>query len=439
MLAYYLKLAWLGARRAPVITALMILAIALGIGVTTTTLTVHHLMSSNPVEHRNDVLYAVTFDNWDPNEPWDEDRPELPPGDVTWIEAGAVLNSDVPDRKTVTRGVAFTLEPGSGVGAKPLMRDGLATTADFFAMFDVPFLHGSAWDARADRDAEPVVVLSKQTNEKVFGGENSVGRTVRLDSRDYRVVGVLDDWRPTPKVYSPSSGAFHEPEDVFVPFSRATQLEMQPNGNVNCWKPEAIGNFRDFLQSDCVWIQAWVELRTPRQVERFQAFMDGHVARQKALGRFPRPLNNRLYRPDAWLERHEVVQDDNRVLLGLSFAFLAVCTLNVVGLLLAKFMGVAGRTALRRALGASRREVFRQHLVEVGAIGLVGGVFGLLLGAAGLAAMRRLYENYENLTQLDFATAGLALALSLAAGVAAGLYPAWRVCRVQPASHLKTQ
>ena len=60
MLGYYLRLAWLSLKRTPAITLLMIGAIAVGIGATTTTLTVYHLMSSNPIAYKNDVLRAVT-------------------------------------------------------------------------------------------------------------------------------------------------------------------------------------------------------------------------------------------------------------------------------------------------------------------------------------------------------------------------------------------
>lgn len=437
MFAYYLRLAWLGMRRTPVITALMIAAIAVGIAITTTSLTVHHLMSANPVEHRDDVLYAVTMDSWDPNRAWDDDNPSYAPSELTYRDALAVANSDVPSRHAVMHKAAFTLDAGGST--KPFAAEGRLTTADFFAMFDVPFRYGSGWDAKADRDGEPVVVLSKSTNDKAFGGENSVGRTLRLDSRDYRVIGVLGDWQPTPKVYDLNNGAFDTIEDLYMPFARGALYEMSSSGNTNCWKPEDIKVYADLLNSECIWTQAWVELRTPEQRQRFQSWLDGYVAQQKALGRFARPLNNRLWKPSEWLARNEVVGKDSRVLVGLSFMFLIVCVLNVVGLLLAKFLGGASATALRRALGASRGDLFRQHLVEVGLIGVTGGVLGVLLGWLGLKGMQQLYENYDRLTQLDVPMVLVALGISLAAGLLAGLYPAWRVCRVQPATYLKTQ
>ena len=57
----------------------------------------------------------------------------------------------------------------------------------------------------------------------------------------------------------------------------------------------------------------------------------------------------------------------------------------------------------------------------------------------GLLGVRQIYENYSALTHLDVTMALIALAIAIASGVLAGLYPTWRVCRVQPASYLKTQ
>ena len=439
MFGYHVRLAIKSLRRTPVIAALMIGAIALGVGLCVTTLTVFRLMSANPIEHRNDVLYAVTLDSWSPDQPRNPDRPELPPTELTYRDAMALLESDIPVRQVSMHRSSFVVDPVHTEGAKPFLVEGRMTTNDFFPMFDVPFLYGGGWDDAADETGQMVVVLSKQTNEKVFGGVNSVGRTLELDGREFRVVGVLDDWLPTPKIYDLNNGAFNQPEDVYAPFALTEQLQLRTSGNINCWKDEPIDSFRDFLNSECVWLQYWVELPTQEHVQAYQSFIDNYAREQKRLGRFERPLNNRLQRPDRWLAVNEVVQDDNRVLVGLAFMFLTVCLLNMIGLLLSKFLGAAPIIGLRRALGASRKMIFRQHLVEVGVIGIAGGVFGIAVAALGLLGVRQLYNNYDALTKLDF-TMGLAsLGIALLSGVLAGLYPTWRVCRVAPATQLKTQ
>jgi putative ABC transport system permease protein len=439
MLAYHLRLAFKSLRRNPVLAALMIGAIALGVGVCITTLTVYRLMSGNPLEHRNDVLYAVTLDSWDVNRPWHDDEPERPPTELTYSDAMALLASDIPDRKVAMRKATFVLDPVQTQGAKPFLVESRLTTKDFFGMFAAPFLYGSGWNESADADAQMVVVLSKSTNEKAFGGGNSVGRTLRLDGRDYKVIGVLDEWAPTPKVYDLNNGAFDDIEDIFVPFSLGAVLQLQSAGNTNCWKDQPLDSFQDFLGSECVWNQFWVELGDAGKREAFQSFIDNYVREQKKLGRFERPLNNHLQRPSEWLEMNKVVADDNRVLVGLSFMFLAVCLLNMIGLLLAKFLGAAPLVGLRRALGASKATIFRQHLVEVSVIGLGGGLLGIGLAALGLIGVRHLYENYNELTRLDLTMAFAALAIAILSGAIAGLYPTWRVCSIQPAAHLKTQ
>jgi putative ABC transport system permease protein len=438
MLTYHLRLALKSLRRNPVLSALMIGAIALGVGICITTLTVYRLMSGNPIAHRNDVLYAVTLDSWD-DEPADTRHPELPPTQVTYNDAMALYASEIPSRKVVMRKAALVIETSRNQGLQPYLTVSRLTTHEFFGMFDVPFRYGSGWDAAADRAAQQVAVLSSATNRKVFGGSNSVGATIELDGREYKVVGVLDEWTPTPKFYDLNNGEFDDPEEVFIPFSIGTALQMQTGGNTECWQPKPISSYQDFLNSECVWLQFWAELTTPAQVEQFQGFIDNYVRDQKRLGRFQRPLNNRLTRPDEWLRVNEVVGDDNRVLVGLSFMFLAVCLLNMIGLLLAKFLGGATLAGLRRALGASRGTIFQQHLVEAGVIGLGGGILGILVALLGLSGMRKLYENYNSLTHLDPIMVVATLGIAVLSGVIAGLYPTWRVCRVQPATYLKMQ
>jgi putative ABC transport system permease protein len=116
-----------------------------------------------------------------------------------------------------------------------------------------------------------------------------------------------------------------------------------------------------------------------------------------------------------------------------------VCLLNTVGLLLAKFSGKVGVVSLHPPLGASRRLILPHHLVEVSLIGVAGGILGIGVGWLLLLALRLLYNNYETVTQLDWSVGLIALAIALVAGILAGLYPTWRICRVQPAPHLKTQ
>jgi putative ABC transport system permease protein len=437
MFSYYLKLGWLSIRRNPLLSVLMIAAIAIGIGACMSTLTVNYIMSGNPIPHKSDQLFYVQLDNWDPYEEA-EDGFE-PPDQMTYLDAMALMKAGKAHRQVASNRSFLVLEPQGGE-EKPFMVDTRSTGSDFFPMFDLPFMYGSGWDSAADRDLDRVVVLSREINERVFGGEDSVGRYVRLNSMDFRVVGVLDEYQPVPKFYDVTNGAFNDPEEIYVPFNVAVDNELPRSGNTSCWKPTGGNDFEAFLNSECIWIQFWAELRNAREKQEYMDFLDAYVEQQKALGRFPRPLNNRLSDVMEWMEIEEVVYDDAQVMLGLSALFLVVCLLNTVGLLLAKFLGKSGDIGLRRALGGSQSALFVQHLVEAGLIGLGGGILGLGFTWLGLRGIEMLFGEYvDNMVNLDWVMVLTAIGLAIVSALLAGLYPTWRTCRIAPASQLKAQ
>jgi putative ABC transport system permease protein len=452
MLGYYVKLAWKSFARTPGLTALMVAAIAVGIGICVSTLTVYHAMSGNPIWWKNDRLYAVTMDSWGVEDPYDKDKPELPPPQMGYRDATALFASTIPQRKAMMYALQMVISGGE-VHAAPRDITFRVTSPDFFAMFDVPFRYGGPWSAAQDQAAEPVIVLSQAQNDKLFKGANSVGRTVRVGERDYRVTGVLDHWHPMPRFYDVNGSAFLDVEDAFIPFGLTTVLEQMPNaGTTSCHDEHPHETFREFINAECVWMQMWLELPDADSRARMQVFMDQYWAAQRSAGRFPRPRNNRLTNVGNWLHDNGVVSTDNTILVLMSFAFLGVCVINTVGLLLARFLNQAPITGVRRALGASRRQIFNQHLVEVALIATSGALLGLGLAALGLAALRAMIDTvgtgglgidvlggYRSLARFDTVAVFWAIALAVLATLAAGLYPAWRVGSIPPARHLKSQ
>ncbi len=439
MLTYYIKLGLLSIRKNPVLSALMIAAIAVGIGACMTIVTINYIMGGNPIPHKSDNLYYVQLDSWDPDEPAEE--PNEPPRQVTYIDATALLAAGKASRQVVSYRTVRVVEP-EVKDQLPFTANTRSTTADFFAMFDVPFLFGSGWDKAADDSLEQVAVLSRDMNEQLFGGENSVGKQVTMNGEQYRVTGVLDNWIPVPKYYDVTTGAFNDPEEIYFPFSISIANEVSGDGNTNCWKPIDDGGFSAFLNSECVWMQMWVELNSESEKTSYLSFMDAYVDSQKLLGRFPRPLNNRLSNVEEWLINQEVVDEDAQVLLGLAILFLIVCLLNTIGLLLAKIMRRAGEIGLRRALGATKGAMFSQQIVEAGIIGLSGGILGVGMTWLGLRAIERLFEGVsfiEHLVSMDWVMVLSAVILAIVSALLAALYPTWRACNIQPASQIKAQ
>ncbi len=439
MLRYYLKLGFLSIRANPALSALMVAAIAIGIGACMTIVTVRHVMADNPIEHRNDMLFHVQVDNWNPNDPYEE--PNEPPEQVTHLDATALLAAGRAHRQAIMFKSSRVVQP-EDEEILPFQEEVRATSADFFAMFDVPFLYGSGWDAAADAGEERVVVLSKAMNERLFGGEDSTGQMLMMNNEPYRVLGVLDYWNPVPKFYDLNNNPFEGPEELYAPFSLAVSGQWGSSGNNSCWKPPEEGGYEGYLASECIWIQMWVELRGAADRDAYAQFLDDYVTEQKQLGRFPRDLNNRLSTPEEWMINREVVDDTVGVLLSLAVLFLVVCLLNTIGLLLAKVIRRRNDISLRRALGASKAELFKQYIIEAGMIGVAGGVAGIGMTWLGLRGIENVFAGYdfiEYLVTMDWQMVGLAVALSIVSALCAALYPTWRACRVSPASTLRIQ
>ena len=433
MFAYYLQLGLRSLKRNPILTALMVVGIALGIAASMTTLTVLHLMGSDPIPWKSDKLHYVQLDNWSPDQPFYDDG--RPPDQVTYRDAVALMQAGKADRQAAMFKLSLPIQP-ENPEVKPFQSLGRVTYSDFFAMFEPPFAYGAPWDRRQDSEHARVIVLGKALNEKLFGGQDSVGRTVRMGGNDYTVVGVLGDWKLRSKYYDLTNGAFNDPEEYFMPFTTAIDLKQRASGNNSCFRSSGDG-WDAYLASDCIWIQMWVQLDSNERLAEYKGFLDSYVNEQKKLGRFERPLNNRLLNVTEWMEDQRVVSRDVEVQTGLAFAFLVVCLVNTIGLLLAKFTRKAGEVGLRRALGASRRDVFSQFLVESGVVGLTGGLVGLALTGLGLVAVRALYPDFRSVAQLDWTMIAVTVALAIVSAVLAGLYPTWRACRVQPAAQLK--
>ncbi len=361
---------------------------------------------------------------------------EEPEEQVTRFDAEALLREKKADRQAMMTGGGLSIEPEKQ-GLSPFVVDARYTSADFFPMFDAPFDHGNGWTAREDDSQARVAVISRKLNEKLFDGGNSVGKSIRIDQNEFRVIGVLKDWRPTPRFYDMNSDRYGEVEQVFLPFSTAVNMKLGRNGSMNCWG-DSNGD-ETGVNAPCTWIQYWAQLDTPEKVDAYRQYLVNYSDQQRRAGRFERPTNIRLRSVMEWLDFKKVVPNDVRLQTWLAFGFLLVCLINTVGLLLAKFMRRSSEIGVRRALGASKGAIFSQALVEAGTIGLAGGVLGLGLALLGLWAVRQQPASYAELAHLDPVMLLTTFGLAILASVLAGLLPAWRACQVTPAIQLKSQ
>jgi putative ABC transport system permease protein len=432
MFGYYLDLAWRSLKRTPILTSLMVLAIGLGIGASMTMLTVLHVMSGDPLPGRSAHLYR----------PFLNPLPlsyKLPPqfighgpnAALTWPDAKALLDAHKGAQQVaVGRGnlVAHSTQPG----VHPESVVGSFTTRDFFAMFGVPFIAGDPWSEDADAEGAPVVVLTQGFARKLFGDKQVLGKAVQLGKHVFRVVGVVKDWHPEPLFYA-ISASFDEADQFFLPLSTAVHMKLDSNWTSG-W-----GDDTSLTSPTTSWLNFWVRLDTPEQVADYGRFLVNYSAQQKAIGRYERPPEDaRLYVLMQWLHREVLVPTDELLQSWLALGFLFVCMVNIIALLLAKFLRSTGEISVRRALGATRHNIFVQFGIEAALIGLAGGLLGVGIAEFGLWSVRQRPDDYAQLAHMDGQMLVVTVVLAIIVSLLAGLLPAWRACRIAPALQLKT-
>ncbi|MEJ0008249.1 MAG: ABC transporter permease [Steroidobacteraceae bacterium] len=306
----------------------------------------------------------------------------------------------------------------------------LFTSASFFTLFDVPFLQGSPWNSAADATGDHVAVLSRPIARELFGSTPALGKTVRLGGLSVRVVGVTDDWRPIPRFYDLTIGAYGPSDNVYVPLKSIRDMNSEAFVGWNCGDAESkeiqSGHLAPLLGPRCSWLSVWAEIFSPPGRQRLEAFLaktltelkkDGHAS-PSAASSLPNVLQT--------LENAHVVPGDIRAYTIMGFLFLWLCVLSATGTLLGKFLRRSSEIGVRRALGASRMDILMQYLVEAGLLGVGSGVLGILLAELSLTVIRHSPTYLAQVVGISGELLAATVSLAVISGVLAGLLPAWR-------------
>lgn len=439
MFGYYFDLALRSLRRNRALTVLMILTIAFGVGASMTTWSVFRAVSGDPIPWKSSRLYVPQIDMWGPtargtntSDPrWGE-----PPDALDYNDAVTLMH----DHRARLQSALYMISPSvvpTRPGTHPINISGHAVFSEFFPMLEIPFQYGSGWSAADDERRAQVAVISADLNDKVFGGGDSVGKTIDIEGHDYRVVGVIGRWNPQLKFYDVfnTGGFYMDQEGLFLPFNTAIAANMPNDGSTNCNKTPQESGFIGLQRSSCIWISYMVQLDDKAAADRYKDYLSG-----LANTRYPQwEPNVRLRSLPEWLDYEQVVPSDTRVSLLVALGLLLVCLVNTAGLLLAKFLRRSAEIGVRRALGASRTAIYAQFLTEAGIVGLAGGLLGLLLTGLGVASMGVvLPREIAHLARVDVSLLLTTVVVAVVASLLAALYPTFRASRVQPAWQLKS-
>jgi predicted permease len=297
-------------------------------------------------------------------------------------------------------------------GDRPEQLKGIHVSNEFFHLFGAQLTLGRTFTVAEDRPrGGNVVVLSNGLWQRRFGADpNIIGKGVTLGGEAYTIIGVL----------APGF-SYDPPADIYLPF------QADPNSVQQAHFFGAAGRLKPGISLGAA--QAALKLAA----EEFRRKFPGSIGPRQSFT--VQPLQETIVRD---------VRTALFVLLGaVGFVLLIACA-NVANLLLVRATGRAREMAIRAAIGAGRGRIVRQLLTESVLLSLIGGVFGVILGAAGVRALLalnpgsipRIGENGAAVT-LDWTVLAFTLGLALATGIVFGLFPALQASRSDLISTLK--
>jgi len=439
MWGYYAVLALRSSARSKALTALVIVLLAIGVSACMVSYAVVRATTSDPLPARSSHLYVPQIDNVGPSYNVQGEPVET----LSYIDATALWRARKVSRLTLLYATTWQVESDNPL-VPALSKGGDAVTADFFSMFAVPFRYGSAWTADDDAHDATVAVISRHLNATLFGGKNSVGQEIRLDGQLFRIGGVLAEWNPRPRFFDAGSHgtvyAYDDAGDIYIPFTRATDMKKDSKFSFcpTASRLSDTSHWAAYLHSECDRIDAWVELATPAEEDRYREYLRNYAGEQQRLGRFAWPPNIRLRNLTDWIAYLDATPTASTLSMLVSASFLLIVLVNVVGLMLARFMRRAPEIGVRRALGASRAAIYKQFLIEAATMGFFGGLLGVMLTLLGVWGAGGLFEpNIARLVHVDTLLIALTVLLAVIATLASALYPTWRAAQIQPALQIK--
>jgi putative ABC transport system permease protein len=325
---------------------------------------------------------------------------------LTRADATTLASKDVaPDVSGVAAvsGGSQNLTAGSTTWTSPVY----GTSPSWLSVRDRKLTEGRFITAADVTDANSVIVLGPDTASELFSGRDPVGQSVSIAGSTFTVIGVLDPMG--------STSATSEDDVVIMPSSTyATRVAAgSARGSVSTIYVQAASR----AQLSAAYQEVAAALATNHGVTAADA--DFTITTQQSLVTAANATNKTL----------------TVMLAGIAAISLLVGGIGVMNIMLVSVTERTKEIGLRKSLGATPRAIRTQFLTEAGTLGLTGGALGLALGLGLAGALPRMLD--QPVTVSPSVAMG-SLAVSLAIGAVAGVYPAARAAQLTPIDALRT-
>jgi predicted permease len=420
-------------RLSPVFTAAAILTLALGIGGTTAIFTLIHAIMLRSLPVSDPALLYRVGDGDDccveggPQERWgmfsfplyERLKAETPEFEqVAAFQAGG-------NRLSVRR-------EGATMAAKPLRSE--YVTGNYFSTLGVVAFGGRLLTPEDDRpSAPPVAVISHESWQTEYGGDPAVvGSSFVIEGHPFTVIGVTP-----PGFFGDTLRS--NPPDIWIPVQQEPLIDgdsallhqsisawlrmigrLRPGASTTGMAPRLTGTLRQWMQHDSGYPANWMSgiiQMLPKQMINVVPAGAGVAVMKEEYGR------------------------SLQILLAVCGMVLLIACANVANLLLARAVARRTQTALRIAVGANRRQIVVQALLESVLLAVAGGIAGLFVAVAAARLLLVLAFRSSHFLPISVFPSPLVLAfafgVALLTGIIFGAAPAWFATRTDPVEALR--
>ena len=280
------------------------------------------------------------------------------------------------------------------------------------------FLEGRPYTQDEFDQASPVAVINSELREKYFPGESAIGKTLEIDGKRIRVIGVVEN--------VPILRALTTFSEIYLPYTLLPDID-QPNAVVGMWE----ATMRVRSKADIPVLREEFSRRLseysetiPRTIKiyaRPESVVDSIARTILSLGKSTESMTSMM----------------NALFASLGILFMLLPAVNLVNLNTSRILERASEIGVRKAFGASSLVLVGQFLTENILLTLGGGILGLgfayllldLVVGAGLIPYGAFTINYRILL--------VGVAAVFVFGLLSGVLPAWRMSRMHPVDALK--